>query len=103
VFDFICECCCFTNQNTRLAVNSTCRVIMSCWNTCPIVLECSGVPQNAAECHQVYNCHLHYCIYVHCFCTGYNYVNKFPGDHHSLQLNANFVSLKCNYSVPLFY
>jgi hypothetical protein len=43
VFDFIHECCCFTNQNTRVAINSTCRVICLVGT---IVL----VPGNATEC-----------------------------------------------------
>jgi hypothetical protein len=47
--------------------------IAECLGMQPSALECNRVPWNATECHQVYNCHLHYCIYEHCFCTGYKY------------------------------
>jgi hypothetical protein len=30
-------------------------------------------------------CHLHYCIYRHCFYKDYNYVKKFLRDHQSFQ------------------
>jgi hypothetical protein len=111
VFDFIRECNCFTNQNTKYytervpvtfvslgvfvysaipVVNLPCRftnsygpfmLSLSEFKLSPF--EYSRVPWNAVECHQVYNCHLRYCIYQHCFCTGY--MNKFMRDHHSLQ------------------
>jgi hypothetical protein len=43
MFDFTCEYCCFTNQNTRVVVNSTCRVIC-------LVGTIVRVPGNVAEC-----------------------------------------------------
>jgi hypothetical protein len=43
VFDFKRECCCFTNQNTQVAINSTCQVIC-------LVGTIVRVPLNAAEC-----------------------------------------------------
>jgi hypothetical protein len=39
----------------------------------PSALEYSQVPWNAAECRQIYNYHLRYCIYQYYFCTGYKY------------------------------
>jgi hypothetical protein len=56
-------------------------VMPSSWQVCNIgtsfglssALVYSRVPWNAAECHQVYNCHLCYCIYQHCFSIGYKY------------------------------
>jgi hypothetical protein len=43
MFDLIRECCCFTNQNIQVAVNSSCRVIC-------LVGTIVRLPRNATEC-----------------------------------------------------
>jgi hypothetical protein len=53
-------------------------VLASFWVTptsfgLPSALVYSRVPWNAAEYHQVHNCHLRYCIYQHYFSAGYKY------------------------------